>query len=105
MVMKKVINGKMYNTETATCIGCKCTNALSQRDFRYREEKLYQKRTKEFFLYGEGGALTEYAEYVTGCGYTYGEKIIPLSEEEAKEWVEKNMDADEYVKLFAECEE
>jgi hypothetical protein len=49
--------------------------------------------------------MTKYAEYVQGCGYTYGEKIIPLSEDEAKEWVEENMDVDDYIELFGECEE
>lgn len=84
--MKKIIEGKMYNTETATYIGRYRTDTMSRRDFRYLEEELYQKRTKEFFLCGEGGAMTKYAKYVEGCGYTDGEKIIPLSEDEARNW-------------------
>lgn len=72
--MKKIIEGKMYNTETATYIGRYRTDTMSRRDFRYLEEELYQKRTKEFFLCGEGGAMTKYAKYVEGCGYTDGEK-------------------------------
>ena len=67
--------------------------------------QLYQKRTKEFFMYGSGGAMTRYAEYVEGCGSTYGEKIIPITEDEAKEWVEKYLTVDEYIKIFGECEE
>lgn len=102
--MKKIINDKMYNTETANYIGSHRSDCY-KNDFRYFEEDLYQKKTKEFFLYGEGGAMTKYAEYVQGCGYTYGEKIIPLSEDEAKEWVEENMDVDDYIELFGECEE
>mgnify|MGYP000196503474 FL=1 len=47
--MKKIIEGKMYNTETATYIGRYRTDTMSRRDFRYLEEELYQKRTKEFF--------------------------------------------------------
>ena len=58
-----------------------------------------------FFLYGEGGAMTKYAKYVEGCGYTDGEKIIPLSEDEARDWVEEHMDVDDYIELFGECEE
>lgn len=103
--MKKIINGKLYNTETAKCVAGNWTGSLSKRDFNYFEEGLYQKKTKEFFLYGEGGAATKYAEYVKGCGYTYGEKIIPLSEDEAKEWAEANMDVEDYIELFGECEE
>ena len=103
--MKKIIEGKRYNTETATYIGRYRTDTMSRRDFRYLEEELYQKRTKEFFLYGEGGAMTKYAKYVEGCGYTDGEKIIPLSEDEARDWVEEHMDVDDYIELFGECEE
>ena len=47
----------------------------------------------------------KYAEYVEGCGSTYGEKIIPITEDEAKEWVEKYLTVDEYIKIFGECEE
>lgn len=103
--MKKIIEGKMYNTETATYIGRYRTDTMSRRDFRYLEEELYQKRTKEFFLCGEGGAMTKYAKYVEGCGYTDGEKIIPLSEDEARDWVEEHMDVDDYIELFGEYEE
>lgn len=56
-------------------------------------------------MYGSGGAMTRYAEYVEGCGSTYGEKIIPITEDEAKEWVEKYLTVDEYIKIFGECEE
>lgn len=104
-IMKKIIEGKMYNTETATYIGSYRTDTMGKRDFHYLEEDLYQKRTKEFFLCGEGGAMTKYAKYVEGCGYTYGEKIIPLSENEAKDWMEGHMDVSDYVELFGECEE
>ena len=32
-------------------------------------------------------------------------KIIPLSEDEARDWVEEHMDVDDYIELFGECEE
>ena len=103
--MKKIIEGNLYNRGAATQICRDRTDTMSRRDFRYLEEELYQKRTKEFFLYGEGGAMTKYAKYVEGCGYTDGEKIIPLSEDEARDWVEEHMDVDDYIELFGECEE
>ena len=53
--MKKIINGKMYNTETAKyCGGYEFSNC---GDFNYVCEELYQKKTGELFLYGEGGAM------------------------------------------------
>ena len=34
-----------------------------------------------------------------------GEKIIPLTEAEAKNWVERYGDVDTYIELFGEVEE
>lgn len=48
--------------------------------------------------------MTEYAES-TGDGYCYGEKIIPLTEDEAKEWAESHLDCDNYESIFGVVEE
>lgn len=102
--MKKVINGKMYNTETANYIASNRSDYY-KNDFRYFEEDLYQKKTKEFFLYGYGGAASKYAESLSSGGFIDGEKIIPLSENEAREWVEKNLEADKYTEIFGKTKE
>lgn len=52
--MKKIINGKKYDTDTAKEVGYS-NNGLLSTDIDYIEETLYQKKTGEFFLYGEGG--------------------------------------------------
>lgn len=101
--MKKVINGKMYNTDTAVDKG-KWWNGYSTTDFHYVYETLYQKKTGEFFLYGEGGSLSQYAQ-PCGTGQCGGEEIIPMTESEAKEWSEEKLDADEYIEIFGEVEE
>lgn len=101
---KKIINGKLYNTATATFIG-EYANDISRSDFRYYEEELYRKRTGEYFLSGEGGPLTKYAKYLNDGCRTYGKDILPLSIEEAKRWVEYYMSADDYIKEFGEVEE
>lgn len=100
---KKIINGKLYNTATATFIG-EYANDVSRSDFRYYEEELYRKRTGEYFLSGEGGGLSKYAKSLSD-GWTYGCAIIPLSLDEAKEWVELHMSTDDYIKEFGEVEE
>jgi predicted DNA binding CopG/RHH family protein len=74
------------------------------RDFHYFEETLYQKRSGEFFLYGLGGPASKYAEY-NGNGWEMGEKIMPMTVSEAKEWAEKNLDADEYETIFGDVSE
>ena len=101
--MKKIINGKRYDTETAEKIGV-WDNARSISDFDCCEETLYRKRTGEFFIHGGGGARTKYAKEEYGM-YGWGEAIVPLTEDEAKTWVEKNLDADTYEALFAVEEE
>lgn len=101
--MKKVINGRLYNTETAKHIGNQ-GNGLGWNDFRCIDEDLYLKKTGEFFLAGEGGALTKYAE-VTEHGRCAGSGIIPLTEDEARDWVETYLDVDAYIEVFGEPEE
>ena len=41
--MKKIIDGRMYNTETAKCVG-EWSNAGTWRDFNHMEEALYRKK-------------------------------------------------------------
>lgn len=95
--MKKIINGKKYDTDTATQIGS-YDNGLSYSDFDYFREALYRKRTGEFFLAGEGHARTKYARQM-GDSYGYGEAIIPISANTAKMWLE-TYDNDQYEQVF-----
>lgn len=101
--MNKVIKGKRYDTETAKELLTHHSD-YSTRDFNYYRETLYQKRTGEFFLYGVGGAASRYAERV-GDMWGGGERIIPYSIAQAKEWVEKHFDADEYEEVFGKVED
>ncbi len=96
--MKKIINNKLYNTETARELGqdsySNCT------DFNYWHEILYQKRTGEFFLYGEGGPMSRYARSIDQNSWSGGEKIMPLSAANARQWAEEHLDADDYEAIF-----
>lgn len=84
--MKKTINGKIYNTETAKGID-KWDNGLPVSDFCWTEETLYKKKTGEYFLYCESGAMGKYAKYNDDGSVGYGECILPISNEEADEWL------------------
>lgn len=96
--MKKIIDGKRYDTETAKEIGSDEFPG-GRTDFHYWCETLYQKKTGEFFIHGEGHGLSRYAErYFDGWGW--GEKIIPISYDEARGWVEHHLDADTYEEVF-----
>ena len=101
--MKKVINNRMYNTETAKCVG-EWDNGHLPNDFEYCSEELYQKKNGEFFLYGDGGPMSRYSVR-SGNNWGGGEKIIPLSYEESQEWAEKYLDGEAYEKIFGEISE
>lgn len=101
--MKKIINGKLYNTETADLIA-EWENGFGYNDFYYVSETLYQTKKRAYFIYYTGGAMSKYATHYgqTTSGST-GIKL--LTEEEAKAWVMDHLEADEYIKLFGEVEE
>lgn len=102
--MKKIINGKRYDTDTAQKVGV-YRNGFSTTDFKYILEDLYQKKTGEFFLHGQGGAMTKYAKACGQNSWTGGERILPMSYEEARTWSEEHLEVDEYESIFGEVEE
>lgn len=102
--MKKIIDGKLYNTETAKQLGSD-SNPCGPRDFHYWHEELYQKRTGEFFLYGEGGPASKYSRSCGQNQWSGGEKIIPLSYQSAQKWAEDHLDADDYAAIFGDVSE
>ena len=100
--MEKIINGKRYNTETAELIAEREENVGS---FDHIHEELYRKRTGEFFISGEGGARTAYARRIEQNTWTNGCALVPITDEEAKAWLEKYADAETYERCFAVDEE
>lgn len=101
--MKKIINAKVYNTETATKVGA-WDNGYFTNDFNYCSEDLYKKKTGEFFLHGEGGALSTYASH-EGNMTGYGERIIPMTYDEAAQWAERHLTGEQYEQIFGEVSE
>lgn len=101
--MRKVINGKMYDTETAKKRSVVCSNC-GVNDFGYWEETLYQKKTGEYFLYGEGGPASKYARACGQNEWSGGSEIVPLTIEAAKKWAEA-LDGDSYEAIFGNVEE
>lgn len=76
--MKKVINKKTYNTETAKSLKKIVIGEFG--DPKGYEETLMQSARGLFFIYGVGGEESKYTE----------ETIVPLSEEDAQNWIKKN---------------
>lgn len=102
--MNKIINGKVYNTDTARQIGT-WSNGADRTDFSWVEETLYQKKTGEFFIYGQGGANTRYAKQLDAAHWTGGETISLLSYDAARQWAEEHLDADQYQAAFGDIVE
>ena len=102
--MKKIINGKRYDTDTANFIA-DTNSGGSRTDFSFWEEELYRKQTGEFFLYGTGGPMSKYSKSCGDNNWSGDEVIIPLSVDAAKRWAENYMDADEYETLFGPVED
>lgn len=107
--MNKIIKGKRYDTEKAEMVG-KWENTWDRRDLGYYAEELYRKRTGEFFLYFPTGARRDsYERY--GCldglwAESSGQALRPLTYEQAREWAERQLDADVYESIFGDvCEE
>lgn len=102
--MKIIINGKIYDTDTAKELAG-WANEGGWRDFRHMEETLYRKKTGELFLHGAGGPMTKYAEPTGQNGWRGGERIMPMTFDEARQWAEEKLSADEYEKIFGEVTE
>lgn len=101
--MNKIINGKKYDTATATKVG------IMSNKYTSSLEILYKKNTGEYFLLASGNCsiLKEHAIETDMSSFNEGyiDIIYPLSEDAAKEWVSKVMDADAYEGLFGQVEE
>lgn len=101
--MKRIFRGRRYDTDTAKKVGYYLYGNYD--DFGMIEETLYRKNTGEYFLYGHGGPMTKYGCACSDGSRGFGDKIIPLTLEQAQEWAEKHLDGDEYEKIFGAVEE
>lgn len=97
--MKKLINGKVYNTETAEEIAT-WSNSYYSSDFHYCQETLYKTRKGAYFLHGKGGPLSSYAQPSGGTGRTGGSDIVALTDEQAFGWLEEHDMTEEAEKEF-----
>lgn len=79
--MKKVINQRRYNTETAENVGQISDNGCNETEI------LYQKNTGEYFLY------TKKSEDGT-------ENLHPLDYDQAKSWAKAYLNPEKYKSLF-----
>ena len=84
--MRKVIEGKIYNTETDKQIAGGYYSNYGE--FQYWCEELYRTDQGNWFLYGEGGEKFSYARTVEQNASNGGNDITPLTQEQALAWLE-----------------
>lgn len=102
--MRRIINGRTYNTETSRQIGT-WGNDYPVNDFKFYEETLYKNTKGAYFLYGEGGPMSKYAKPAGQNSWTGGTDLVPMTAEEAQAWAEEHLSAAEYEAEFGVQEE
>jgi hypothetical protein len=98
--MKKIVKGKVYDAERSTEVAS-YTNHLGTNDHNHCYETLYRTKNGNWFLVGEGGPLTQYCKSV-GNLFTSGSALLPLTSDEALEWLERNDEVSEIEEYFSD---
>lgn len=98
--MKKIIKGKVYDTDRAVRVGSWSAGEQFAPD--YLEESLYRKKTGEYFLAGMGGCSTRYAVEDDDNRWKSGGRIIPLTYEAADDWAGTHLPDAEYKAAFGD---
>lgn len=85
--MKQIVNGRMYNTETATLVTT--LDADSRSDFGWERTSLYRTPKGNYFLAGEGGPTSRWRCKTSGGGaWKGGEGLRPLDPAQALAFAE-----------------
>ncbi len=101
--MKKVIDGKLYDTETAESL-CDVSPSHARTDFCYENTLLYRTKRGTYFIAGKGGARSRWAQSVPN-GTIDGSGMQIINKEEARFLVETCCTVEEYEGVFGPLEE
>lgn len=96
--MKKIIDRKIYNTETAKKVAY-WSNDYGTTDFKWQSETLYCSPKGQYFLHGEGGPMSAYAVH-KGNESSGGENIKLMTEDDTMDWMENRQLIKEMQELF-----
>ena len=75
---KKIINGRMYNTDTTEVLGS-WDNGYPRGDFSFEEQTLHKKKTGEYFVYASLVAHSQILVTVMEDMIALVKKFIPMS--------------------------
>ena len=104
--MKKIIDGKLYDTSTAVHV-CNLNSPTDDRsDFNWHKTGLYNTLKGRFFVSGEGGPSSMWAKSVGQNTWSEGEGLRSVSEEEARDFMEDaGLSADAFAAVGLSVEE
>lgn len=103
--MRRVINGKVYDTDTATHV-CALRCTASRGDFYYHDTSLYRTARGAFFIAGQGGPASMWSHPVGNNGSTGGDGIRVVTEDEARQYMEEaGCDEDDFKAAGLDVEE
>lgn len=101
--MKKIINGKVYDTEKAQLIAeAHRPDHIEYATGKGLQQWLYQKKTGEYFLHADG-ATSDLANILDE--YRPGKNIYPLTYEQAQKWSERELTAEKWEEIFGDPED
>ena len=98
MKVKRIIDGKLYDTERSTLIAESRYEGVS--DEEHYKEALYRNDYGVLFLAAEGGVESFYAALLHGGKPARGTDVIPLTASEACRWLEDHDHIEEIELLF-----
>ena len=101
--MKKIIDGKRYNTETATEVA-EWSNGYGYSDFKHCGETLYRTPKGGWFTVGYGGPLSRYSRATGQNSYSGSRDVFTvLTAEQARTWLERHGETEALETYFSEA--
>jgi len=91
--MIKIINGRRYNTDTATSVFFR-DNGHFVADFSHRSKQLFRTKNGVWFIHHQGGAMSDMAQYY-GKNLGGSESIEPIDDEDAFGFLQSHSDDDD----------
>lgn len=102
--MRKIVNGRIYDTETAEYLCDLSPSGFMRGDFQWEDTALYRSPKGQYFLAGEGGARSRWGREHGQNGWISGSGMELIDEDRAKFLVAEMYKAEKYIELFGEPE-
>lgn len=96
--MRKIINGKKCDTDTAIKLGYYTRDVSEPNGYA---ETLYRTKSGTFFIHGAGNKMSPYAGLSDSGELICGEQIRLISDDYAANWAKAHLSSDEYSNIFA----